>query len=152
MSYNTYWSGDLTFTPALSKADVTVLENWLKFYDPRPIEDERLDELLINNGYNFSAGYVYNIFDSIDRVEMTAAGEGSHPTIVAILVYRLTEIVKEMGSEVTGELFWSGDDTDDLGRIVVRQGPQKTEVWICDAILTHSEPGSKDSWMISDNL
>jgi hypothetical protein len=152
MSYNTYWSGDLTFTPPLDPADVNVLEDWLKINETKPIEDEHLDELLKNNGYNFSAGYVYNIFDSIDCEGMTAAGEGSYPPVIAVLVYRLNAIVKQMGSEVTGELIWSGDETDDLGRIIVRQGPQQTEVWICDAILTHSDPGSEGSWMISGDL
>jgi len=129
MSYNTYYSGSLKVTPILTKKEVATLEEWLGHnnnYGERIITDPNLIEHLVMDDWTYYTPWspVECFFEKQeyygDHTYIEIESNAGYPAIVSIIIYHLLKQIE--GHTVTGNVSWDGDESDDIGEIIVKDG------------------------------
>ena len=145
MSYNTYYSGSLEVTPPLTKKEVADLEQWLGHNEnERIITDPDVIKHMVMEGWGIYTPWspVDNFFENRehygDHTYIEIESEGRYAGIVGILIYHLVKQIKE--HTVVGDIFWDGDESDDLGKIIVKDG----NVYLCDASVVYDKPTNEN--------
>ena len=141
MSYNTYWCGSLEVTPPLKDSEVEALEEWLGHNDnERIITDPDVIEHMTADGWEYytpwspvaSFSYEPELYPGVSYIEIES--ESGYSGIMAILLYHLLKQLK--GHTVSGEISWDGDESEDIGELVVKDD----DVYLCNGSVVYEEP------------
>lgn len=141
MGYNMYWNGELLIAPPLTVKQNIELVDWLALdKNDRKIEDDDLTKLYETHGWKIYTPWcpVSEVKD--DYLLFDSDGLFVEPMALIIRVL-LDKFLIPWEKTVHGAIFWDGDEQEDIGKLVVKDG----EVWDCPASIVYSEPGDPDT-------
>lgn len=142
MGYNTYYTGELTVFPELTSDQRRRLSTWLGMngYKIMQIVDAKLDKRMKEAGFKYDIAW--NPIDTIDANTITVCTESGAPHVIAMILKRIIE--KLPNNAINGEIFWDGDEQEDIGVICI----ENNKVWICPASIVYAIPAGTDSELI----
>lgn len=145
MSYNTYWCGSLEVKPPLTPAEVEKLEDWLGhnddqriITDPEVIEHLTMEDWIYHTPWSPVEAFLerQDLYPGVSSIEIES--QAGYPDIMSILIHHLIKQIE--GHTVNGSASWDGDESDDIGEIVVRDG----EVFLCNGSVVYEEPSEEN--------
>lgn len=151
MGYTTYWNGELEITPPLSDKHFKQLERWLGMGSSWTCSDAITDDAVWQQMklHDYSRyDTPWNPFDTLftkDDHSATILGCSAETRwggeVMEIIVYYLERWLHRRGYQLSGNLYWDGDEQEDLGYVCVQQ----REVWTCGASIVYPNPGDKNT-------